>query len=825
MAPSRSARWPLRRAIAILLPVFAFYALPLGFAPALPPGYESSHVFLAMAIEERGSLDVDVEAAEWFIDHDLLKIDGHYRSNKPPGPALWLVPAVAAVDALTPGRPDFWTIAWVGRVAMLSLAFVVFLFALGRGLERLAPPAVAWGLVLAYGLASNAAVYATRYYGHDLAAIAHASAWLVLLRANRRPLDALWVGLLAGVGVACEYRTIGIAVVVFATAVVIGPRRVLATLLGAIGAALPAIALVAYRDAAFATNVIHAHRETAEIARFGLDGALGFTWPSPRKLVALLASPAIGLWFQAPWLLLAIPAIVVAVRRGGRAGRGVAVAAGIAFAVHLVLVASHAFWIGGATAGPRYLTAALPLLLFPIAGWLGDSHTRPGMRVALAAGAVAGLVFHAALLVTWPAVHTDADFLLRNPFRAHAIPLLASGHVAPTALEVLGIGPVVATIAWLGCASIPIALWVRFARVPVRAIGISGGIGALLVLAQATIGVDDRPADTERRDRIASALDREHFPRRDGRIAFAPRPSAIEPRPAGATIERLDPRASAVLPGSTRIEVVAEPFGYLRAPLWHAGALLVADTARNTLLRYRPGALEIVAFHSGHAGANTAFYPLPGTADLAALPDGRIVETEHGDRCVATLDGETLVDRIGDARLNSPNHVAVRGDGTIYFTDPPFGLRFLHGDPAREIDVCGVYRIRDDRTDLIVDKIAAPTGIALSPDERYLYVGDWSATRRVIRFTLDAAGGLVDAAPFADLSNTRGVDGIAVDDGGRVWVCTPGALLLFDADGTALARVAMPGPVTDVAFAPDDVVYVTTRGALVRITRSARPHD
>src|SRR5690606_26649124 len=140
-------------------------------------------------------------------------------------------------------------------------------------------------------------------------------------------------------------------------------------------------------------------------------------------------------------------------------------------------------------------------------------------------------------------------------------------------------------------------------------------------------------------------------------------------------------------------------------------------------------------------------YHQPGSNGLTLDGDGLLVINEHGNRRVTRIEqtGKTtvLADRYQGRRLNSPNDLVYRSDGTLYFTDPPFGLPKTFEDPAKELPFSGVYMVRDGRVTLLARELTGPNGLAFSPDESHLYVGNWDLARKVLmRYEVDADGTL-----------------------------------------------------------------------------------
>src|SRR5207245_992908 len=155
----------------------------------------------------------------------------------------------------------------------------------------------------------------------------------------------------------------------------------------------------------------------------------------------------------------------------------------------------------------------------------------------------------------------------------------------------------------------------------------------------------------------------------------------------------------------------------------------------------------------------------------------------HGNRRVTRLEKTgaitVLADRYQGRRLNSPNDLVYRSDGVLYFTDPPFGLPRGHADPRKELAFSGVFALANGELSVISTDLAGPNGLALSPDEKYLYVGNWDPKRKVVmRYEVKADGGLVNGRVFSDMTRAPGgdaSDGIRGDRAGRRDVPAPAA--------------------------------------------------
>jgi gluconolactonase len=172
-----------------------------------------------------------------------------------------------------------------------------------------------------------------------------------------------------------------------------------------------------------------------------------------------------------------------------------------------------------------------------------------------------------------------------------------------------------------------------------------------------------------------------------------------------------------------RLERVAGGFEFTEGPVWAGdGALLFSSPNTNVIYRWTPtGAVTVFRPKSGYTGFDIGRYHQPGSNGLTFDPDGRLTICQHGNRRVIRVnphgDITVLADRYDGKRLNSPNDLVYRSDGTLFFTDPPFGLP----DPREsELGFSGVYRVKDGEVELVTAELEGPNGIAFSPDERLL---------------------------------------------------------------------------------------------------------
>ena len=319
---------------------------------------------------------------------------------------------------------------------------------------------------------------------------------------------------------------------------------------------------------------------------------------------------------------------------------------------------------------------------------------------------------------------------------------------------------------------------------------------------------------------------------RDARIELYPTPRAVAPEAVPTMMRRLDPAVDEVVPPDARIERVAAGLTFAEGPVWvdddRGGSLLFSDPNRNVIHRWRPdGTLTVERERSGYAGEDILRYRQPGSNGLALDAAGRLTICEHGNRCVSRIEPDgsrtVIAERFDGRRLNSPNDLVYAKDGSLYFTDPPFGLPGFEGDPSKELPDAPVFLLRDGRLAVVSSDLRGPNGIALSPDERFLYVANWDEGRKIVmRYRRAADGTLSDGTVFADMTGEPGeeaLDGIEVDRLGRLFVSGPGGLWIIGPDGRRLGVLAGPELAANVAWGDRDrrTLYMAARSGLYRI--------
>ncbi|HMH76600.1 MAG TPA: SMP-30/gluconolactonase/LRE family protein [Candidatus Udaeobacter sp.] len=272
---------------------------------------------------------------------------------------------------------------------------------------------------------------------------------------------------------------------------------------------------------------------------------------------------------------------------------------------------------------------------------------------------------------------------------------------------------------------------------------------------------------------------------------------------------------------TTQAERLATGFVFTEGPLWHPdGFYYFVDVRASMLYRVTPGRPhEVVREKTG--GGNGTTFDLQGRLILCEGDNRRVTRRAPDDRF------EVLVDRFEGKRLNRPNDVVCRSDGSIYFTDP--GLRVPLAE--REVEHAGVYRIAPDGAVSLVADFEYPNGLAFSPDDRLLYVANTRWAQYIHVLELDADGRMARRRIFADMSSdeTDGVpDGMKVDVEGRVYCTGPGGTWVFAPDGTRLGVIRTPEVPANLAFGGPDLrtLFFTARTSVytLRAKVPGQPH-
>jgi gluconolactonase len=294
------------------------------------------------------------------------------------------------------------------------------------------------------------------------------------------------------------------------------------------------------------------------------------------------------------------------------------------------------------------------------------------------------------------------------------------------------------------------------------------------------------------------------------------------------TILRLDPALDGLVPQEARIEKLAGGFTFIEGPLWRPNqSLWFSDVVGNVVRQWTPdGRVVEILRPGGYDGNSLPPDGFNGPNGMTADKDGAVLLCQHGNRRIVRIDKDrkvtTLVDKFEGKRFSSPNDLVFRSDGALFFTDPPYGLPKGDDDPAKELPFNGVYYLANGKLQAIVKDLTRPNGIALSPDEKTLYVANSDEKRRIwMRYDLAPDGTAANGRVFADVTAEKetGVpDGMKVDSLGNVYGAGPGGVWIFTPDGKHLGTIKPPEGPANCGWGDDGKsLYITAQTGLYRI--------
>jgi gluconolactonase len=300
-----------------------------------------------------------------------------------------------------------------------------------------------------------------------------------------------------------------------------------------------------------------------------------------------------------------------------------------------------------------------------------------------------------------------------------------------------------------------------------------------------------------------------------------------------------------IVSADAKIEKIAGGFKFTEGPIWiHTGYLLFADIPNNRIMKWTPdGKVTVFMQPSGYSGKEPFKGPEPGSNGMTLDSHGRLTVAQHAARQVVRLESlekgakmTVLADKYQGKRLNSPNDVIYRSDGSLYFTDPPYGLPTQSDtDREKELRFNGVYRIPkaalhpagappdETQLQLLIRTLSRPNGIAFSPDEKYLYVAVSDPKSKVwMRYEVHPGGTVANGEVFFDATSSKeeGLpDGMKVDQQGNVYGTGPGGVWIFSPQGRHLGTIKTPEIPANCNWGDADgkTLYITARTSVYRI--------
>jgi gluconolactonase len=317
----------------------------------------------------------------------------------------------------------------------------------------------------------------------------------------------------------------------------------------------------------------------------------------------------------------------------------------------------------------------------------------------------------------------------------------------------------------------------------------------------------------------------------------SPKEKIMEASPKYQTIgsvERLDSAVNSLIPADAKIEVLASGFEWAEGPLWleDQQALIFTDVSTNKIWKWtEKDSLLLFLTPSGYLGDRTDKNE-PGANGLAMDAAGNLILCQHGERQVgkmlASLDApksefEGLATGYEGKRFNSPNDLVFNLSGQLFFTDPPYGM-----DPwdEKQLEFQGVYRLDPNgKVNLLVDTLSRPNGIALSPDQRTLYIAQSDPEKaRYYAFDLDENGNVISGKVLFDATSLQGEsrkglpDGLKVHSSGVLFATGPGGVLVISPEGKLLGSILTENGTANCGFdSGEKYLYMTADGYLMRI--------
>lgn len=330
------------------------------------------------------------------------------------------------------------------------------------------------------------------------------------------------------------------------------------------------------------------------------------------------------------------------------------------------------------------------------------------------------------------------------------------------------------------------------------------------------------------------------FPFLAAALAFA----ASAPEDTGSIV-RLDPGLDAIVPAGAKLEKLGTCCKWTEGPVWiHAGYVLFADIPGNRIMKWLPtGGISVFMHPTGFMGKETYGGPESGSNGMTLDRRGRLTIAGHAQRDVYRLESlakgskiTVLAEKYQGKRLSSPNDLVYRSDGSLYFTDPPYGLPTQGDkDPLKELSFNGVYRIPkalahapgappdDAHLELVIKDLTRPNGIAFSPDEQYLYIAVSDPNHKVwMRYDVEKDGSVTNGKVFYDATSDKAdglPDGMKLDQKGNLYSAAPGGVYIISSEGKHLGTIKMPEKTANLNWGGADArtLYIAASTSLYRI--------
>ena len=303
-----------------------------------------------------------------------------------------------------------------------------------------------------------------------------------------------------------------------------------------------------------------------------------------------------------------------------------------------------------------------------------------------------------------------------------------------------------------------------------------------------------------------------------------PAQNGVEANVPGTSIVRLDSALDSVIAPGAKVERVATGFKFIEGPMWRQGRLWFSDLVGNKLYAVSPaGKVEMLKDHSGGLDS---FPPgaYMGSNAMATDKDHSVLLIEQGARKIVRLDKDLkaslFLEKFEGKHLNSPNDLVFATDGSLWFTDPPYGLQKQNNDPAKELSFNGVYRYANGKLTAVIKDLPMPNGIGFSPDGKTLYVSNSGPKMFVEKFTLGSNGEVTGRSTLISYPGSAPdvPDGLKIDSAGNVWTSGPGGIRIITPAGKVLGQIKIPEVAANLAWGEDGkTVYITASTSVYRV--------
>lgn len=298
----------------------------------------------------------------------------------------------------------------------------------------------------------------------------------------------------------------------------------------------------------------------------------------------------------------------------------------------------------------------------------------------------------------------------------------------------------------------------------------------------------------------------------------------VQTQVAGAEVVKLDPALDSVIAPGSKIERIATGFKFVEGPMWHQNRLWFSDLVGNKLYAVsKDGKLEMLLDHAGGLDSFPAGAYM-GSNAMAADKDGSVLLIEQGARRITRWKKDNsrtpFLEKFEGKHLNSPNDLVFAPDGSLWFTDPTYGLAKQNNDPARELSFNAVYRYADGKLTAVIKDMTMPNGIGFSADGKTLYVANSGPEMYVEKFTLDSKGNVVGKSRLISYPGSAPdvPDGLKIDSAGNIWTSGPGGIRIIRPDGKVLGQIKLPEVAANLAWGDDGkTAYITASKSVYRL--------